>query len=71
LMKALIEHNGLGICSGFQARAIAKATAKMLHLSSSEYEDMHRKCLEIAETRFNWEALEPQLFQSLNKVMAK
>jgi len=71
LMKALIEHNGLGICSGFQARAIAKATAKMLRLSNGEYEDMHRKCLEIAETRFNWEALEPQLFQSLNQVMAK
>lgn len=71
LMKALIEHNGLGVCSGYQARAIAKATAKLLRLNDKEYESMHQKCLEISETRFNWEALEPQLFQSLNKVMAK
>jgi len=71
LMKALIEHNGLGICSGLQARSMAKATAKLLNLSNSEYKAMSDKCLEISDTRFNWEAMEPQLFSAIDKVMAR
>jgi len=69
LMKALIEHNKLGVLCPYQARQIANLTAKMLRLSESEYQDMSKRCLDMAESRFNWEALEPQLFAAIDFAM--
>jgi len=69
LMKALIEHNRLGILCPYQARQIANQIAKMLRLSESEYQDMSKRCLDMAESRFNWEALEPQLFAAIDFAM--
>lgn len=71
LMKALIEHNGLGVLCAYQARQMAAATLKMLRMSESEYIQMSQKCLKMSEERFNWEALEPQIFASLDRIMAK
>ncbi len=71
LMKALIEHNGLGVCCGSQARSIAKTTAKMLRLPEPEYQAMSQKCLSISDTLFNWESLEPQIFKAIDRVAAQ
>ena len=66
LMKALVEKNGVGICSAYQSKAIADASAKMLRLNDKEYKAMSNKCLELAENKFNWETMEPELFQVIN-----
>ena len=70
-MKALIEQNGLGVCTGYQAKELAEATAKLMRLSEAEYGKLKAKCLQITENRFNWETLEPQLFAAIDRVMGK
>lgn len=71
LMKALVEYNHLGACSDYQSKHMAEATAKMLRLSDAEYENMSARCLKLTETKFNWEALEPQLFAAIDRACAK
>ncbi len=69
LMKSLIEHNHLGTLSPYRAREIAAAISKMLDLPEDEYQAMRMRCEEIAETRFNWEALEPKLFELIRSIV--
>ncbi|MDY0150704.1 MAG: glycosyltransferase [Candidatus Cloacimonas sp.] len=71
LMKALVEYNHLGVCSGYQSNKLAEATAKMLRLSDAEYENMSARCLKLTESKFNWEAMEPQLFAAIDRASAK
>lgn len=71
LMKALIEYNGLGVCAGFQAKLLAEAAAKMLRMPETEYRQMSHKCLQLTESKFNWEAMEPQLFAAVNRAAGK
>ncbi len=68
LMKALVDYNGLGICSSYKAKSLAEATAKLLRMKPTEYKEMSERCLKITENRFNWEALEPQLFGMLERI---
>jgi glycosyltransferase involved in cell wall biosynthesis len=68
LMKALVDYNGLGICSGYKAKSLAEATAQLLRMKPAEYNEMSQRCLKITENRFNWEALEPQLFGVLERI---
>ncbi len=68
MMKALVEYNGLGVCSSYKAKSLAEATAKLLRMPAEEYAAMSKRCLEITENRFNWEALEPQMFGVLEKL---
>ena len=71
LMKALVEYNQVGVCAPYKAKSLAEATAKLLRLSPEEYSKMSNHCLELAETRFNWEALEPQLYGVLDRLAPK
>ncbi|MGB3938258.1 MAG: glycosyltransferase [Candidatus Cloacimonas acidaminovorans] len=71
LMKALIEKNGVGICSAYQSNALADACAKMLKLSDDEYNAMSKKCLELSENKYNWETMEPELFKVINGLSKK
>jgi len=71
IMKALIEKNGLGICSAYQSKALADACAKLLNLKQSEYQAMSDKCIKLTENKFNWEALEPELFKIINGLNSK
>ncbi len=71
LMKALIEKNGVGICSAYQSNALADACAKMLKLSDDEYNAMSKKCLELSENKYNWETMEPELFTVINGLSKK
>ena len=70
-MKALIEKNGVGICSAYQSKALADACAKMLKLSDDEYNAMSKKCLELSENKYNWETMEPELFTVINGLSNK
>jgi len=71
LMKALIEHHKLGILCAYQARQMAMAATKMLRMSEAEYQEMSQKCLRMSEERFNWEALEPQIFSVVDRLTGK
>jgi len=71
LLKALIEKNGLGICAPYQAKALADACAKMLSLNENEYNAMREKCLKLTESKYNWEALEPELYKLVNGLLHK
>ena len=71
IMKELIEKNGLGICSAYQSKALADACAKLLNLKKNEYQTISKKCIELTENKFNWEALEPELFKLINGLKHK
>lgn len=68
LMKSLIERNELGVLSAYRARDIAAAISKMLDLPQDQYDAMRQRCLEISETRFNWESLEPKFFELIHRI---
>ncbi|MFA7542989.1 MAG: glycosyltransferase [Candidatus Cloacimonadaceae bacterium] len=68
LMKSIIERNDLGILSAYRARDIAQAISKMLDMPEAEYNAMSQRCLSISEERFNWNALEPQLFELIERL---
>ncbi|MEF3694203.1 MAG: hypothetical protein V3576_02535, partial [Candidatus Cloacimonadota bacterium] len=65
LMSALIEKNGLGVCVSYQSKDIAAGIKKILELKEEEYQKLSRHCVELAEQRFNWEALEPDLLKAI------
>jgi len=65
LMSALIEKNGLGACAAYRSVDIATAIKKLLALKEEDYQKLSRHCLEQAEQRFNWEALEPELLAAV------
>lgn len=69
LMTALIEKNGLGTCSRYQCRAIAEDALKLLKMSPEEYTAMSERCSAMAESRFNWEAIEPDLLKAVTAMM--
>lgn len=68
LMCGLIEKNGLGHCVPYQAKDIATAIKRILDLPQDEYAALSQHCLDLAEQRFNWEALEPELFKYITKI---
>ena len=68
LMKSLIEHHDLGLLCSYRARDIASGISQMLKMPESEYRAMSQRCTEIAETRFNWESMEPQLFALIDSL---
>ncbi|MCB5271705.1 MAG: glycosyltransferase [Candidatus Cloacimonetes bacterium] len=68
LMKSLIEYNDLGKLGSYQSRNIAANIAKMLKLPQSEYDAMSQRCLDISESRFNWESLEPKFFELIQRI---
>lgn len=70
-MKALIEYNKLGVLTSYHARSIAATITKMLRLDKAEYQDMSKRCLDVSATRFNWEALEPQIFAAIDRAMKR
>jgi len=70
LMKSLIERNNLGALSSYRARDISACIARMLRLPKAEYRQMSLRCEQISETRFNWESLEPKLFELIRKLLA-
>ena len=71
LMSALIEKNGLGAVSIYQSRPIAKALGELLKLDKAAYRAMSKRCSDIAETRFNWEAVEPELLAAVSALLKK
>ena len=69
LMQGLIHHNELGALSpSFRARDIAQTIIKMLRLSDEEYAAMSARCVDISQTRFVWESLEPALFGLIDRL---
>jgi hypothetical protein len=62
LMQSLIGVNQLGELCSYRARDIAKTISKMLRLPKDEYQSFSARCIEISETRFNWEKLEAGFF---------
>lgn len=68
LMKGLIERNGLGNLSSYRSRDIAASIGKMLDMSQDQYDAMSERCTQIATSRFNWETLEPKLFELIQKI---
>lgn len=67
-MKSLIEHNKLGVLCSYRSRDIAASIAQMLRTPSEEYKAMSKRCIDISESRFNWESLEPALFDLLSRI---
>lgn len=68
LMKSLVEHNKLGMLSTYRARDIAATISKLMNITQDEYDAMSRRCIEISQTRFSWESLEPALFNLIDKL---
>lgn len=69
LMQGLIHHNELGALSpSFRAQDIAQTIIEMLRLSDEEYAAMSARCVEISQTRFIWESLEPALFGLIDRL---
>ncbi|MDP3114389.1 MAG: glycosyltransferase [Candidatus Cloacimonadaceae bacterium] len=68
LMKDLVEKNGLGVCCDFRARAIADAVSSLLKMDKAQSKEMRKRIMDITETEFNWEAVEPLLFKIVNKL---
>jgi glycosyltransferase involved in cell wall biosynthesis len=68
LMKSLIDYNKLGILCSYRSHDITTAIAKMLKMPEEEYQAMSKRCIEISESRFNWESLEPALYNLLDKL---
>ena len=69
LMKSLIEHNNLGILAPYRARDIAQAIQNMLDLPEAEYLALRKRCEDLAESRFNWESLEPRFFELIRSIL--
>lgn len=69
LMKSLIEYNDLGRLSSYHSRTIASNISKLLKMPQSEYDAMQKRCLDISESRFNWETLEPKFFDLIRSIM--
>ncbi len=68
LMCALIEKNSLGTCCEYHSDSIAKAVAGILRLKKSEYRLMSKRCSDLIEEKFNWEAVEPDLLKLMQKL---
>jgi glycosyltransferase involved in cell wall biosynthesis len=63
LMRNLVEKNGLGYCCDFHAESIAQAVGRILGMKEDAYAAMSARCTELVETRYNWEAIEPDLLR--------
>ncbi len=71
LMRKLVEKNELGACCEYSSESIAKAVAKLLRLKKSEYRLMSKRCEDIIEEKYNWEAVEPKLLTLMEKLAAR
>lgn len=69
LMTSLIAYNKLGMLCKYHSRDIADAIATMLKMPEDEYLAMSQRCIEISESRFNWESLEPALFKLIDHIL--
>ncbi len=65
LMNAIIKSNHVGICTEYDANALATAIAKLLLLPENEFREMSERCISIVEEKYNWEALEPSLIKAI------
>ncbi|MBP7205897.1 MAG: glycosyltransferase [Candidatus Cloacimonetes bacterium] len=68
LMRDLVEQNGLGACCEFHSESIAKAVSGILKLKKSEYRLMSQRCSALIDQKYNWEAIEPQLLDLVQKL---
>ena len=71
LMRDLVEKNGLGFCCDYQSASIAKAVSKLLDMPAQDYQAMSDKAKALIEEHYNWEALEPRLFELITKLTDK
>jgi len=62
LMQSVIGANKLGELCAYRARDIASGIAKALRIPKEDYDELSARCIEISETRFNWESLEEKFF---------
>jgi glycosyltransferase involved in cell wall biosynthesis len=68
LMRGLIEANELGACCEYHSDSIARSVAGLLRLNPSEYRLLSKRCSNLIDQKFNWEALEPRLLELLRKL---
>lgn len=71
VMSALIEKHELGGVAPYQSLPIAKTLGSLLSLKPADYQAMSKRCSDIAETRFNWEAVEPGLLAAVKSLFNK
>lgn len=70
LMNALIKANNLGLCVDYESGSLANAIVEMLSKPSAELQEQSQRCIAIIEERYNWEALEPSLWQAMKSLKA-
>ncbi|MDD3143397.1 MAG: glycosyltransferase, partial [Candidatus Cloacimonetes bacterium] len=68
LMRGLIEANELGACCEYHSDSIARSVAGLLRLNPSEYRLLSKRCSNLIDQKFNWEALEPRLLELMRKL---
>ncbi len=71
LMRDLVEKNRIGACCEYHSAAIAKAAAEILRLPQRDYAEMSQRAADLIDTRFNWEAVEPQLLEFFQRLAPK
>lgn len=69
LMKALVAKNEVGELCEYTSRNIADAMHKVLSLPKDEYSAMSQRAIDLVNTRYNWEILEPKLLKYIEKVI--
>jgi len=68
LMRDLVEKNGIGELCEYNSQSIAKAAHKLLSLPEPEYKAMRDRAVDLIESRYNWEAVEPLLFDLIARL---
>lgn len=63
LMKDLVESNGVGELCEYNSQSIAAAVRKILGMPRAQYEALRARAVDLVESRYNWEAVEPQLLE--------
>lgn len=63
LMKDLVETNRVGELCEYNSQSIAGAARKILGMSKAEYEALRNRAVDLVESRYNWEAVEPLLLE--------
>ena len=71
LMNALIKANSLGLCMDYDSKSLAAGISEYLSKSPEELAIISKRCIEIVEQRFNWEALEPGLWAAIKSLDKK
>lgn len=68
LMRDLVETNRIGELCEYNSQSIAAAALKILKLPHDEYEKMQARAIDLIESRFNWEAVEPRLLDLASRL---